>query len=268
MFTQRDFQTWQELESFALQLKSDTARPAGADTGHYSDLLFRGQGSHGWSLQTTLERSAPTVRRLSEYYRAIAIVQTHLESLTPRRWPEVDYPSMLEELSNYDSLSLRALPHYSYLVHLRHHGFPSPLLDWSRSLYVAAFFAYQHVRSDRVAIFAYQEFAGVGKAGSSDRPQIHTLGPNIRTHERHFLQQGEYTTALRYQDGAWHLAEHIEVVNTDDRDQDNLWKLTAPSSFRTEVLRQLETYNINAYSLFQNEEALLATLAERHLPSH
>ena len=265
MFTQRDFQTWQDLESFALQLKSDTTAPAGTNTGYYSDLLFRGPGNHDWSLQTTLQRTAPSLMRLSEYYRAIAIVQTHLESLTPRRWLEVDYLSMIKELSDYDSLSLGSLPHYSYLVYLRHHGFPSPLLDWSRSLYIAAFFAYQHVRSDRIAIFAFQEVAGVGKAGSSDRSQILTLGPNIRTHERHFLQQGEYTTALRYLDGTWHLSEHIEVVNTNEHNQDNLWKLTAPSSFRAEVLRQLETYNINAYSLFQSEEALLATLAERHL---
>lgn len=265
MFTQRDFKTWRDLESFALQLKSDTTRPAGVTAGYYSDLLFRGQGSHEWSLQTTLQRAAPSLTRLSEYYRAIAIVQTHLESLTPRRWSEIDYPSMIKELSTYDSLSLGSLPHYSYLVYLRHHGFPSPLLDWSRSLYVATFFAYQHVRSDRIAIFAFQELSGVGKAGSSDRPQILTLGPNIRTHERHFLQQGEYTTALQYFDSTWHLSEHIDVVNANERNQDNLWKLTAPSSFRTEVLRQLETYNINAYSLFQNEEALLSTLAERHL---
>src|SRR5579871_975887 len=34
-------------------------------------------------------------------------------------------------------------PGYDYMAYLRHHGFPSPLLDWTRSPYVAAFFAFR-----------------------------------------------------------------------------------------------------------------------------
>jgi FRG domain len=265
MFTQKDFQNWRDLESFALELKSEISNSE--TLRHCSSVLFRGQGSHQWALETTLERAAPHLTHLAEYYRSIAITQTHIESLTQRRWNGVDYPAVVSELSKYDALSLKSLPHPEYLAHLRHNGFPSPLLDWSRSIYVAAFFAFRHTRADddRAAIFVYQEYAGEGKSSCSSQPQIHTLGPNIRTHERHFLQQGEYTSALRYENEAWQLATHMDVFSTNQNNQDNLWKLTVPSSCRAEVLLQLEAYNINAYSLFQSEEALFETLAERHL---
>lgn len=262
MYNEHSFDSWRDLEAFAQRLSLDTARPA---IGYSSDLLFRGQGSADWKIESTLQRFAPNLARLEEYYRTVAIAQTHIESLLPRSWPTVDYPATVKYLSNYDNLSLHPLPHYPYLVYLRHHGFPAPLLDWSRSLYVAAFFAYQHSRCDRVAIFAYREYSGVGKAGSSNTPQIHTLGRNIRTHPRHFLQQAEYTIALHFRENTWHLASHADVVNTSNQNQDSLWKLTAPSSARSEVLRQLEDYNINAYSLFQTEEALLSTLANQLL---
>lgn len=267
MITQRDFETWEELEKFSLQLSSD-AHPAESErsSGYYSDLLFRGQANHEWFLETTLQRASPNLVYLSDYYRIVAIAQTHIESMSPVRWQEVNYPEIAEELSNYDAFTLKPLPHYPYLVHLRHHGFPSLLLDWSRSLYIAAFFAFQQPQGSRIAIFAYQEHAGHGKAGSSNKPQIHTLGRNIRTHPRHFHQQAEYTTALQFNGGNWHLANHIDICNSTDQEQDKIWKLTAPSSCRNEVLKQLEMYNITAYSLFQTEEALLATLANRLLP--
>jgi hypothetical protein len=260
MFTQRDCKTWKELEEYALELQGSSS---GGGEGSYSQLLFRGQASYGWDLETTLERSGPKLSALSEYYRLAAVAQTQIESFLPRSWPNLDYVALEKMLASYDSLRLAPLPHYEYLVYLRHHGFPSPLLDWTRSLYVAAFFAFDRPASERVAIYVYQEFAGHGKASSSDRSQIHTLGPNIRTHQRHFLQQAEYTTALRYEQTGWRLAKHSEVFLGGPPDQDHLWKLTAPSNEARTVLNQLETYNINAFSLFQSEDALLATLASR-----
>ncbi|WP_156302402.1 hypothetical protein [Methylogaea oryzae] len=63
------------------------------------------------------------------------------------------------------------------------------------------------------------------------------------------------------------MAKHTDVFGYDYEQQDQLWKLTLPKSEATKVLRQLDDYNINEFSLFQSEDALLSTLATRHVIS-
>jgi hypothetical protein len=42
-------------------------------------------------------------------------------------------------------------------------------------------------------------------------------------------------------------------------EQDFLWKYNLPSCERLEVLRMLDAYNLNAFSLFGSDESLLET---------
>jgi hypothetical protein len=43
-------------------------------------------------------------------------------------------------------------------------------------------------------------------------------------------------------------------------EQDFLWKFNLPSAERVKVLRLLNDYNLNAFSLFDSEESLLETM--------
>ena len=263
MHYQRDFSTWEETEQHVREMATHNSVTAGLGFGHYSHFIFRGQASYGWSLETTLERASPKFTELAEYYRVVAVAKTQIETFTNRRWDEIDYVKTIERLKEYDALRFSNLPSYDFLVYLRHHGFPSPLLDWSRSLYVAAYFAFHAPKAERVAIFVYQEHAGNGKVSSSGSPQIMVMGSNVRSHPRHFLQQGEYTLCCQYSEETWHFAQHARVFEKGVEDQDRLWKLTVPSSEARKVLKHLDEYNINAFSLFQSEESLMSSLANR-----
>jgi FRG domain len=265
MLTQQHFEKWTDLEAHVRALADANSTASTGQIGHFSDLLFRGQASHGWSLETTLERAQPELSVLAEYYRVVAVAKTQIETFTNRSWTEIDYTAIASSLSSYDALRLASLPAYDFLIYLRHHGFPSPLLDWTRSLYVAAFFAFHAPKADRVALFVYQEQAGSGKYSSSAFPQILALGPNVRSHPRHFLQQGEYTMCTQFDGGTWCLRSHSSVFGKGQDHQDLLWKFTVPSSEAPTVMRHLNEYNINAFSLFQTEEALLETLARQLL---
>lgn len=62
-----------------------------------------------------------------------------------------------------------------------------------------------------------------------------------------------------------YFASHERIFTHDSSDQDVLWKFNIPATERVKVLKHLDTYNLNAFSLFESEEALMETMALRHL---
>ena len=95
------------------------------------------------------------------------------------------------------------------------------------------------------------------------------LGPYVQTHKRHFIQQCEYTICRRLDGDDYIYANHEEASYTDEiRNivrQDKLIKYLIPTSERSKVLNKLDFMNINSYSLFINEESLMATLAYQEI---
>ena len=59
----------------------------------------------------------------------------------------------------------------------------------------------------------------------------------------------------------WVYDSHQEAFeNVRSKKQDYLWKFEIPSTERDVVLRLLNDYNLNAFSLFGSEEGLLETM--------
>ncbi len=232
--------------------------------------LFRGQSNRQWKLLTTLERYFQAPIAVRQYSRLVRAAKPSIETLTGRRWDLPDAP--LSEAPRQTRIPARHnLFHgegYEYLLYLRHHGFPSPLLDWSMSPYLAAFFAFSDVEestTQHVSIYGFIEYAGGGKGGWASEPQIQGLGSYVRSHARHFLQQSGYTICLRENNDVLEFASHDDVFARGDASQDLLWKLSIPASERRRVLRHLDRHNINAYSLFASEEGMTRTIAFREI---
>jgi hypothetical protein len=256
-----ELSSWEGFEKRVERLLGDWQGKPGT-----SRLLFRGQSNSGWQLKTTLERYAPDSLKARDYYRAIYGAKYQIESLTDRSWNIPTPKEYNRWLSNQDFI--RGFGNlndaYAYIIHVRHHGFPSPLLDWSQSPFVAAFFAFKNATiSDKVSIYAYVERVRKGTSGSSNAPLIHGLGPTVRSHARHVLQQCEYTICFKRSDNQWGYACHEDVFCKGDSEQDVLWKFNIPTTERLKVLRVLDRFNLNAFSLFGSEESLMETVALR-----
>ena len=258
---------WQEFECKIKDLRKKFHKPG--------QLVFRGVADSTWPLKTTLERCQSVEMYFADYYRVITVAQPHIQSFTTKTtWDEIEPYQEIASMAaaEYDKLDLYLgsgrLRAYGYMAYLRHHGFPSPLMDWTRSPYIAAFFAFNVPPKDpppeRIAIFAYCERPTGGKIFSSDKPRILRLGPNVRTHRRHHIQQGEYTICLQWEHNRpWRFVPHERVFSHTSSTQDRLWKLTIPWTERIKVMKSLDDHNVNAASLIESDAALLETLAFR-----
>jgi hypothetical protein len=63
----------------------------------------------------------------------------------------------------------------------------------------------------------------------------------------------------------WAFTPHDSVLRLQNKQQDLLWKITIPGSERAKVMRHFDKFNLNEFTLFDSEEALLETLAVREI---
>ena len=161
-----DAQTWDACHEKIQDIKREYPKQA-------SRLLFRGQSNSDWKLTTTLERRTTETFSFIDYYELALRIRPEIETESGLRWDMQTFDEISSWARSYDQNHYSVLA-YEYLAHLRHNGFPSPLLDWSRSPHVAAYFAFSGATSDSVAIYVYLESPTGMKGGGSGFPAIRT----------------------------------------------------------------------------------------------
>lgn len=238
--------------------------------------LYRGLADSRWKLETTLERlhaseGCEPISSLLMYYHAVSRSQTAIESFSGNRWDGLPEPPQFrneirEDYGWLDQFMFRHTRIFEYLVYLRHHSFPSPLLDWTISPYVAAFFAFDTPHRGARCVCVYALMQDTFHGGASDA-HLFVIGPYMRTDRRHFLQQCRYTMCVGVDLGNhdYRFVPHEAGLEGALGPEGKLLKITVPVGDRTAALKELEQMNINAFSLFGSEDSLVRTVGRREM---
>lgn len=118
---------WQTFKDKVIELRATYHKLS-------SPLLFRGQTNSEWKLSNTLERSGAGRMLFREYHDLVcAGIAPEVKSLAGIEVPEYKPAEVTDTYLDPELLTFpgrfpdKAL--YECMVHLRHLGFPSPLLD-------------------------------------------------------------------------------------------------------------------------------------------
>lgn len=237
---------------------------------------FRGHAEEKWPL-------CPLIERIFLDYQKNAYEQHKLNT---------------EGLARYAIREFRRRAHHfvsdlpgqeepvEWLALMRHHGAPTKLLDWTRSPYVAAFFATSDARNTNSAVWAIDRVSIDYEARRMlNQPQIrsidipeHLSGINhqplptappvvffvwpFRMNQRLTSQQGLFLCQNTLRWSFENCLKHVLHSARENRKltEPLLYKFITSSSVRLEILRELQKMNISDATLFPGLDGFARSL--------
>lgn len=218
--------SWKEFKAIA----SDDVEADGA-------YIYRGQSDSTWPLKSSLFRTdiANNASDVVGYVNhVLPQVQEPVEAWSGKSWNLADFHGLAE-----------------FLAYLQHYGFPTPLLDFSASPYVAPYFAFAGVdhfkpKSDEVAIYRFSRRLWMNKFNektgiANTSPTVKVLMPYIRGNHKLALQQGLFLWA-----NTPDIEEHVK--SHEEFEGQFLSKYTLSVTDRPRVIMELSLMGIRADS--------------------
>jgi hypothetical protein len=211
--------------------------------------IFRGQESNRWRLRTSFHRTG----------------RADLE-----RYSQQDIQDLSRTFSalTQHAFSLADPTHYAAFINLaQHHGYPTPMLDWTWSPYVAAFFAFRNLRPKgpgrkKVRIFKLDnvEWNKLRRAGKvlPFPPNVTIIDPLAFGNARAIPQQ-----SISVVSNVDDIESHIESVASANG-KNYLEVFDLPVSERDYIMKELALMGITAGALFPGLDGACESLRERN----
>ncbi|MFA5780071.1 MAG: FRG domain-containing protein [Elusimicrobiota bacterium] len=228
--------TWNDYKTFVAAIIQQS-----------NSIFCRGQADSAWKLRTSFHRVADTIT-LPQYLDKIL--------------PEVQYNicAVYDDLTDLKSENEFA----SFLALVQHYGFPTPMLDWTFSPYIAAYFAYREVndtvpQSENVKVYLFlydawlEEFPQPPFNLRETIEFIGVLRPFAKYNPRIIPQQSGFT-----------------VTNVDDMEayinnkkEGFLHSVLLPVKEKPMVMKELNLMGINEITMFPSIGGICRELKTR-----
>lgn len=208
--------------------------------------IYRGQSDAGWTLISSLMRSDLIWSRndFKTYFNfVLPQVKEKIQTWEGRDWNLSDQLGLAE-----------------FVAYLQHNGFPTPLLDWTFSPYIAAYFAFEEVnhfdpQTDQVAIYGFNQASWCNTYNQEydiahETDHVSILRPRMVGNHKLSLQQGCFTFS-NVRDIEIHIKAHEKKAN-----ESFLEKYILKVSERPKVITELSLMGISAVQLMPSVESV------------
>lgn len=220
------------------------------------NYYFRGHSNAGWKLQTSFHREAGR--------NAITLTTYLITNLSEVNYHISSVHNEIIDLRNKDEF-------YAFLALIQHHGFPTPLLDWTLSPYVAAYFAFKEVNNQqligdnvKIYIFNYMEWTKSFKQPSdleATEPYVSVVKPYAKFNKRLIAQQGAFTVT-----NVEDMEDHI-LGNSYGGKKTFLFNKLISVKEKPVVMRELNLMGINEMTLFPSIGGICRALKSQFFSS-
>lgn len=219
------------------------------------EYLFRGQQNPEWILKTTFQRYSENNNiSWDDYFEKILKDVSYRASAFG--YKVNDFNSEFEV--------------GGILAKLQHHGFPTPLLDWTKSPYIAAYFALKDIdprkinQGEHVTIYYFnynlwrEKYIQTPLLTSGSQPFFSMIKPAYFDNVRLFSQMAvTIATNISDVDGYFRYVKQVSGINF-------LEKKTLFVQERKTIMNELNLMGINSATMFPDFDGMCLSLKEKH----
>jgi FRG domain len=229
-------------------------------------FAFRGQANETWPVWSSYHRYMDAIGNTSEEETMLEPDSDYLVDLhvvAHELYPELEQEFDLQDPKQRSE----------FLSIAQHHGFPTPLIDFTDSPFIAAYFAVRDAKDGELCrIFCVNLVALQIAIGGNKATQVNFARPLARHNPRIAVQQGLFILSLK-SDLLRHLV-HLQDYITRNIYQHPSRALEKPLvggflltvTNRAEILSDLDLMGINEYTLFGGLDGAFRHCKWKHLP--